>query len=214
MKWYGEPMDDLKIKIPKSLPPYTEDNQIEKLLHAIKTKKTHKRNIVRDILLVELALKTGMRRGELASLEARHIHEDFLIVREGKNKKDRVIPLSPPIALRLKNFVKGKKPSDKVFGLTAPSITMKIKAFARSAGIENFHAHALRHKFATDLLERGANIKQVQELLGHDNLATTEVYLSTTDQGKRDAINRLDEDKPDTKEQKTIEAIRKRQAII
>ena len=72
----------------------------------------------------------------------------------------------------------------------------------------------MRHKFATDLLERGANIKQVQELLGHDNLATTEVYLSTTDQGKRDAINRLDEDKPDTEEQKTIEAIRKRQVII
>jgi integrase len=103
MKWYGEPMDDLKIKILKSLPPYTEDAQIEKLLHAIETKKTHKRNIVRDILLVELALKTGMRRGELANLEARHIHEDFLVVREGKNNKDRVIPLSPPIALRLKS---------------------------------------------------------------------------------------------------------------
>jgi len=139
MKWYGEPMDDLKVKIPKSLPPYTEDTQIEKLLHAIQNKKTHKGNIVRDILLVELALKTGMRRGELANLEVRHIHEDFLMVREGKNRKDRVIPLSPPIALRLKSYVKDKKPSDKIFGLAAPSITMKIKAYARGAGIEDFH---------------------------------------------------------------------------
>ncbi|MFC1913727.1 tyrosine-type recombinase/integrase [Chloroflexota bacterium] len=195
MKWYGEPMDDLKIKIPKSLPPYTDDTQIEKLLHAIETKKTHKGNIVRDILLVELALKTGMRRGELANLEARHIHEDFLMVREGKNKKDRVIPLSPPIALRLKNFIKGKKPSTKVFGLAAPSITMKIKAFARSAGIEGFYAHALRHKFATDLLEHGADIRSVQHLLGHENLSTTQVYLSVTDKRLRETVNLLDKDK-------------------
>jgi len=193
MKWYGEPMDDLRIKIPKSLPPYTEDTQIEKLLHAIETKKTHKGTIVRDILLVELALKTGMRRGELANLEVRHIHEDFLIVREGKNKKDRVIPLSPPISLRLKNFINGKKPSDKVFRLAAPSITMKIKAFARSAGLEDFHAHALRHKFATDLLEHGADIRSVQHLLGHENLSTTQVYLSITDKRLREAVNLLDE---------------------
>ena len=192
MKWYGEPMDDLKVRIPKSLPPYTEDTQIEKLLHAIETKKTHKGKIVRDILLVELALKTGMRRGELASLEVRHIHEDFLIVREGKNKKDRVIPLSPPIALRLKNFVKGKKPNDKIFGLAAPSITMKIKAFARRAGIEDFHTHALRHKFATDLLEHGADIRSVQHLLGHENLSTTQVYLSVTDKRLRETVNLLD----------------------
>jgi len=195
MKWYGEPMDDLKIRIPKSLPPYTEDTQIEKLLRAIENKKTHKGNIVRDILLVELALKTGMRRGELANLEVRHIHEDFLVVREGKNKKDRVIPFSPPIALRLKSYVKGKKPNDKVFGLAAPSITMKIKAYARSAGIEDFHAHTLRHKFATDLLEHGADIRSVQLLLGHENLSTTQVYLAVTDKRLRETVNLLEKDK-------------------
>jgi len=193
MKWYGEPIDDLQVKIPKSLPPYTEDSQIEKLLHAIENKKTHKGNIVRDVLLVEVALKTGMRRGELSKLEVRHIHEDFLEVREGKNKKDRVIPLSPPIAPRLKCYVKDKKPTDKVFGLAAPSITMKIKAFARSAGIEDLHAHALRHKFATDLLEHGADIRSVQYLLGHENLSTTQVYLSLTDKRLRETINLLDE---------------------
>ena len=195
MKWYGEPLDDLKIRIPKSLPPYTEDAQIEKLIHAIETKKTHKGNIVRDVLLVELALKTGMRRGELANLEVRHIHEDFLIVREGKNKKDRVIPLSPSIVFRLKSYVKERKPSDKVFGLAAPSITMKIKAYARSAGIDDFHAHTLRHKFAIDLLEHGADIRSVQHLLGHENLSTTQVYLSITDKRLRETVNLLDKNK-------------------
>ena len=198
MKWYGEPMDDLKIKIPKSLPPYTEDAQIEKLLHAIETKKTHKRSIVRDILLVELALKTGMRRGELANLEARHIHEDFLVVREGKNQKDRVIPLSPPIALRLKNFIEGKKLDERVFGLKPPSITMKIKTFARRAGMEELHAHTLRHKFATDLLEHGADIRSVQHLLGHESLSTTQVYLSVTDKRLRETVNLLNKEKRQT----------------
>ncbi len=193
MKWYGESMDDFKVRVPKTLPPYTKDSDVEKLFHAIETKETHKGNIVRDSLLVELALKTGMRRGELASLEAHHIHKDFLVVREGKNKKDRVIPLSPPIALRLKNFVEGKKPNDKVFGLAPPSITMKIKGFARRAGIDNIHAHTLRHKFATDLLEHGADVRSVQHLLGHENLSTTQVYLSITDRRLREAVNLLSE---------------------
>ncbi len=214
MKWYGEPMDDFRIRVPKTLPPYTKDSEVERLLSAIVNKRSHKGCIVRDTLIVELAVKTGLRRSELANLEAKDIQPDFLVVRNGKGGKDRVIPLVVSIAKRLKNFTQGMKPEEKVFKLKAECISNKIRQFAKKAGLTGFHTHTMRHKFATDLLERGANIKQVQELLGHDNLATTEVYLSTTDQGKRDAINRLDEDKPDTEEQKTIEAIRKRQVII
>ncbi len=214
MKWYGEPMDDFKVKIAKTLPPYTEDSEIERLFNAIENKKTHKGCIVRDSLLVALALKTGMRRSELGNLEVKDIHQDFLIVRSGKGGKDRVIPLAPAIAERLQNFIEGKKPKEKVFGLKPPCISNKIRQFARKAGLDDFHAHTMRHKFATDLLERGANIKQVQELLGHDNLATTEVYLSVTDQGKRDAINLLDQEKADAELKKTREVIRKRQAIV
>jgi len=62
MKWYGEPMDDFKVKRPKTLPPYTEDSDIEKLFAAVENKKSHKGCIARDRLLVRLALKTGMRR--------------------------------------------------------------------------------------------------------------------------------------------------------
>lgn len=192
MKWYGEPMNDFKVKVPKSLPPYTEDQDIERLLAAIGNKKTHKGCIVRDSLMTELALKTGMRRGELANLEPRDIHSDFLVVRNGKNNKDRVIPLTSDICLRLQNFVEGMRPHDKVFNLKAPCISMKIKRFAKRAGLNDLHAHTLRHKYATDLLDRGVNIKIVQELLGHQNIATTEVYLSITDKGLRDAVNTLE----------------------
>jgi len=195
MKWYGEPMEDLKVKIPKSLPPYTEDAEIEKLFHVIENKKTHKGTIVRDILLVELALKSGLRRGELANLAAKDVHTDFLIVRNGKGGKDRVIPLSVPIALRLRQFIEGKKPGQNIFGLKPATITMKIKAFARRAGLENLHAHTLRHKFATDLLERGADVRSVQHLLGYGNLSTTQVYLSVTDKRLREAVDLLDDTK-------------------
>ncbi len=192
MKWYGEPMEDFKVKVPKSLPPYTEDAEIERLFHVIENKKTHRSTIVRDSLMVKLALKSGLRRGELANLEARDVHPDFLIVRDGKGGKDRVIPLSAPIALRLKNFIEGKAPGQKVFGLKPASITMKIKAFARRAGLDYLHAHTLRHKFATDLLEHGADVRSIQHLLGHGNLSTTQVYLSVTDKRLREAVDLLD----------------------
>ena len=195
MKWYGEPINDFKVRIPKSLPPYTENDDIAKLLEAVGNKKTHKGVIVRDRLLIELALKSGMRRSELANLKVRDIHEDFLVVREGKNNKDRVIPLSQPIIMRLKQFIEGKKSNESVFGLKPPSITMKIKSFAKKAGLDDLHAHTLRHKYATDLLEHGANIRSVQHLLGHENLATTEVYLSITDKGIREAVDLLEEKK-------------------
>lgn len=146
MEWYGEPINDLKLRIPKSLPPYTEDSEIDKLFLAIESKATHKGCIIRDRPLVELALKSGMRRGELANLEVRDIRADFLVVRRGKYEKDRAIPLSTKLAMRLSNYVKDKKPSDKVFNLKGPTITMKVKKFARKAGLDDLHAHALRHK--------------------------------------------------------------------
>ncbi len=100
------------------------------------------------------------------------------MVKNGKGAKDRVIPLGSELVLRLHNFIRDMQPDERVFKLKPASITMKIKKFARAAGLADLHAHTLRHKFATDLLERGANLKVVQQLLGHENLATTEVYLN------------------------------------
>jgi len=67
-----------------------------------------------------------------------------------------------------------------------------IRRVAKRAGL-TIHTHTLRHKFATDLLERGANIRQVQALMGHSNLSATQVYLSITDQGLKDTVDLLDQ---------------------
>jgi len=196
MRWYGQPIDDVKVRVPKSLPPYTEDEALEKLLRAIDNHKTHKSSIPRDRLLVEVDVKTGMRRMELAELEARDVYEDFLMVRDSKYNKDRVIPLAPALARKLNDFVRDMEPNEKVFKLSAPSITMKIKYFARKAGLdESFHAHCLRHKFATDVLESGGDLRVLQELMGHENLSTTRMYLAVTDRRKRETINQLEDRK-------------------
>jgi len=191
MGWYGEPIN-LKAKLPKTLPTYHEDKDIEALLEVIKQKQSHKKMIARDTLLVELAWRTGLRRTEMSNLEARDIHPDFLVVRSGKGEKDRLIPLAPGLAEKLCDFTRGMKPSEKVFKLGPVSLGMKIKDLAKRAGLDDFHCHSLRHKFATDLLNHGANIRAVQQLLGHANLNTTQVYLAVTDQSLRDAVNQLE----------------------
>jgi integrase/recombinase XerD len=195
MKWYGEPIEDLKIKRPRTLPPYIEDEDIERLLKAIDRKRASIKVNMRDRLLVELALKTGMRRGELANLVVGDIHDDFLIVRQAKGNRDRMIPLITGINLKLHRFINGKKPEDSVFNLTGPSISNKIRRLAKKAGLEKIHTHALRHKFATALIEHGADIHAAKEILGHSDLSTTQVYLSVTDKRLREAIETLEKPK-------------------
>ncbi|MBA7680415.1 Tyrosine recombinase XerC [subsurface metagenome] len=133
MHWYGESIDDFKIKVPKRLPQYVEDDQIEKLLSAIRGKKSHKRSIEQDLLIVELYLKTGMRRNELAGLKVRDVHNDFLMVIKGKGEKDRMIPLLPNIAGRLNSFIRGKQPDESVFGLAGTSVGIKKSTSHRFA---------------------------------------------------------------------------------
>jgi len=192
MAWYGQPIDDFRVRIPKALPPYTEDSDVDKVRRAFESKATHKGCITRDVLLIDLALTTGMRRAELADLEPKEIHADFLIA-HGKGGKNRVIPLTAAIAERLHNFTRGMQPSEKVFKLKATCIGNKVRLYAKKAGVEGFHTHTMRHKYATDLLEAGCNLKVLQELLGHANLGTTEVYLSIVNQGLKDAVKLLDD---------------------
>ncbi len=106
-----------------------------------------------------------------------------------------MIPLTPEMAARLHDFVKDHKPSQSVFGLGAPWISMKIHYFAKKVGLTKMHTHALRHKFAQDLLEAGVDLKSIQALMGHEYLNTTEGYLSFTDQRLHEAIKKREQHK-------------------
>jgi hypothetical protein len=87
--------------------------------------------------------------------------------------------------------MKDMSPGAKVFGLKPSSISGKIEHFARKAGV-NLHCHQFRHRFATKLIERGANIRAVQQLMRHGDLSATEVYLSVKQRGLREAIDLLE----------------------
>jgi len=194
LKWYGEELD-INIRVPKILPNYVEKTDIKKLLEALRSKKSHKNTIERDILLIDLAIHTGLRRSELASLRIGDIdiERQLLIVRQGKGGKDRVIPLSKIMANKLTTYINDKDKDSSLFGLAPASISGKIKAFAMKAGVD-IHTHSLRDYFATSLSEKGATIREIQSLLGHANLTHTERYTLHTDKHLKQAIELIDEE--------------------
>ena len=108
-KWYGEDLD-INIRVPKVLPSYVEKEDIEKLLEALRSKKSHRKTIDRDILLIDIAIHTGLRRSELASVRVGDIdiERQVLVVRQGKGAKDRIIPLSKITTEKLAEYIRGK----------------------------------------------------------------------------------------------------------
>ncbi|MFC1934083.1 tyrosine-type recombinase/integrase [Chloroflexota bacterium] len=191
------------------------------MLDGIRGKKSHKKKIDRDVLLVETARMTGLRRGELSNLEVEDLHLDIyapvLIVRGGKGAKDRSVSLNQHIRDQLATFTKGKSPQENVFNLAPKTISMKIGYWARKSGVPHLHTHSLRHYVGTTLFQKHANQRAVQAVLGHESLETTMRYAHVIEQDTIETMKLLDaeaEDKPDTETQKTIEAIRKRQVII
>jgi len=193
MEWYGESLDIRPVK-PKSLPQYVEPDDIERLIDFISRKKSHKRTVERDLLLVRFATLTGLRRGELASLAVADIHikQKVVIVRKGKGNKDRIVPLLSSLCTTLSEYLRDMNPTDSVFGLTERSITDKISTWSKKAGL-NLHPHSFRHFFAEQLLDKGVPLKVVSELLGHENLQTTSSYLGLRPGSLREAVDKLDQ---------------------
>ena len=184
---------EVKVKVPRTLPDYIEGSEIDQIVDWIKSKQSHKKSIGRDLTLLETAKRTGMRRSELGNLKVKDVALDKnrLYVRGGKGGKDRVIPIHAELKGSLAELVQGKAGDARVFGLKPRSLGNKFRDWSNRAGVD-LHTHSFRHYFATSLVEKGANIRAVQELLGHSNLNTTQVYLSVTASHLEAAIELLD----------------------
>ena len=138
--------------------------------------------------MLYLMYSTGIRRNELLSLKVSDIDSTRMVVniRQGKGKKDRQVILHPKVLGILREYYKRYRPKDYLFegygvekGYSAPSLVNIIKKNAKKAGItKNISVHTLRHCFATHMLEKGANLKVIQQLMGHTSLKTTSIYLS------------------------------------
>ncbi|MEK7650770.1 MAG: site-specific tyrosine recombinase/integron integrase [Patescibacteria group bacterium] len=146
---------------------------------------------LRDKAILELFFSTGLRVSELCNLDTDSfdLKADEFSVR-GKGEKVRLVFLSPAAKLALKNYLNKRENideaalfvSEKNTRLTSRSVERIIKSYALKAGIsKKVTPHVIRHSFATDLLKNGADLRAVQMLLGHANIATTQVYTHLTD---------------------------------
>ena len=195
-KWYSGESLPFKVKAARIEPQLVSDTEVDLLRKALRSKATHKGILERDLLILDTMAMTGLRRGEIVNLKVGDLYfnngHSLLMVRSGKGAKDRCIPLNPTIANRLKDYTSDRNPSEKVFPITARCLSIKINTWAKKAGVPHIHTHSFRHKFATDLLQKGANIRAVQELLRHSSLSVTERYLAVTDESKTWAVGLLD----------------------
>jgi integrase/recombinase XerD len=157
---------------------------------------------LRDAALVELLYGAGLRVSEAVGLERAGIDLDDRLVRcVGKGGKERVVPIGRRAAEALRRYLSRGRPfldrrhrpelflNSRGGPLTRAGAFLILRRLAERAGLEpgRVHPHLLRHSFATHLLEGGADLRSVQEMLGHADLATTELYTHVTDRRRRDA---------------------------
>ena len=158
---------------------------------------------VRMLCLVELLYATGLRVSELIGLPraAARARERFIIVR-GKGRKERLVPLTEPareVARRWLDLL-GATPGPWLFPaesesghLTRQAFARDLKALAAAAGLraDRVSPHVLRHAFASHLLQNGADLRVVQDLLGHADIATTQIYTHVLDERLKDMVRDL-----------------------
>ena len=182
-------------KIVRKLPLVLSPEQVDRLLSApdIRTPQG-----LRDKAMLELLYSSGLRVSELCNLTFHSIdlENEFLRIR-GKRNKERIVPIgriakeaiTAYLELGRAHFVKAKTSSELFLSQWGRAISRKmfwllLKKYALKAGIENpVKPHLLRHSFATHLLANGADLRAIQEMLGHADIATTEIY-TTVEHGR------------------------------
>ncbi len=179
-------------------------NELNRLLNApltlsVSDKKFDTQKRLRDRAILELFFSTGIRLSELCSIDRDiDLSKDEFSIR-GKGEKVRVVFLSQSAKDAINNYLKIRKDMDEPLfiqysnnsgkgnRLTPRSIERIVKYYAIAAGIsKKVTPHIIRHSFATDLLSNGADIRSVQMMLGHANIATTQIYTHITDKQLRD----------------------------
>lgn len=190
-----------KIELPKvkrRQVSFLTTEETERLIEAVDINAT---SGLRDRAILELLFSSGLRVSELTNLNRDHINlnrGEFMV--RGKGQKDRPVFVSPeatewlakylatrtdqaiPLFIRHSGFKTGDERGES-FRLTPRSVQRLVQRYASLAGItKHVSPHTLRHSFATDLLMNGADLRSVQSMLGHSNIATTQVYTHVTDQ--------------------------------
>ena len=178
----------------KALPKFLSSDEVDRLLGAPDT--TQPRGL-RDRALIELLYATGLRVSEMVSLRQQDLNlESGYLTCTGKGRKQRLVPIGDEASAWLTRYLKEGRPvlmkrraSAKLFvnardgaGLTRVGFWKILKEHGRQAGLpRTLSPHVLRHSFATHLLERGADLRAIQMMLGHSDLSTTQIYTHILD---------------------------------
>ena len=203
-----------KITLPKTVRKQVTFLHYDEVVRLIEQIPLDNEPGLRDRAIIELLFSSGLRVSELVNLNRDHINfarREFMV--RGKGQKDRPVFVSMSAAEHVKNYLDARhdnlpalfisysrrlaKPS--VSGdyrrLGARSIQRMVSHYARLAGItKHVSPHTMRHSFATDLLMNGADLRAVQSMLGHSNIATTQIYTHVTDQHLKDVHERFHSD--------------------
>jgi len=186
-------------RLTRKLPNVLDETQAEHLLRGTGRSEWLR---LRNWTILEVLYSTGMRAAELVALDLDDL--DLLsevAVAHGKGKKERLVPLGRFACAVLKNYLEARKDVAEVSQravfvngkggrLTTRTIRRIVREAARRCGLPNsVTPHTLRHSFATHLLDRGADLRSVQELLGHENLSTTQLYTHLTTERLRQAYD-------------------------
>ncbi len=189
-------------RVKKYLPRAISQQDVERLLEEA-SKQDSPRGL-RDRAILELLYATGMRVSELVSLDVGDVDLASASVRcFGKGGKERVIPIYERAVQAVEAYVSQgrvqllREPSEKALflnqrgeRLTRQGLWLIVKGYVRDAGIEvQVTPHTLRHSFATHMLRGGADLRNVQELLGHANIATTQVYTQVSNERLREVYD-------------------------
>jgi tyrosine recombinase XerC len=191
-------------RVRRSLPRFLQKEETERLLAAPAASKPAG---LRDRAILECLYASGMRVSEIASLDAVDVGSGDTVKLRGKGRKERLVFLGRPALRVLDDYLARGRPAlekaaaashpkalflNRAGGrLTARSIRRIVAKYARTVGLgRRMGPHTLRHTFATHLLEGGADLRAVQELLGHSSLDTTQVYLHLTPGRLREIYDR------------------------
>ena len=199
-----DPSESLSAPRPgRSLPKHLSEEEVGRLLDGAKEQRSPEGQ--RDWAILELLYATGLRVTELVSLDLDSVNVSEGYVRSlGKGGKERITYLHPGAAASLKNYLKKARPklvkskSEKAIflnrrgeRLTRQWVWAILKAGAKRANINKTIApHVLRHSFATHLLQGGAPLRHVQELLGHASITTTQIYTHLTSEHLREEYDK------------------------
>lgn len=161
----------------KLLPNVLSKEEVGRILNA-PTNLKHR-------LMLMFLYACGLRRSELLALKFEHIQRErgLILVRQSKGKKDRVVTLPEPLIKALETYYRAYKPKEYIFegqkggAYSEKSLAEVLKSAVKKSGIKKpVTLHWLRHSYATHLLERGTDLRYIQELLGHSSSKTTEIY--------------------------------------